>query len=85
MTTNIESATEQGEPNFEEALNRLEDIVEKMESGDAPLSSLVDHFEEGSKLLKICRQRLEEAELKIKSVRKEQGKFITESLSEEAE
>ena len=85
MTTNIESETEQEETNFEEALIRLEEIVEKMESGDAPLSSLVDHFEEGSKLLKICRQRLEQAELKIKSVRNEQGKFIAEPLSEEAE
>ena len=38
---------------FEEALANLEDIVQRMESGDAPLDSLVQNYEKGVKLLKI--------------------------------
>ena len=45
---------------FEEALANLEEIVQRMESGDAPLDSLVQNYEKGVKLLKICRIKLKE-------------------------
>lgn len=53
---------------FEDALGRLEDILESMESGDTPLADLVAKFEEGSNLLKVCQSKLKEAELKIEKL-----------------
>ncbi len=53
---------------FEDALERLENILESMESGDTPLADLVAKFEEGSNLLKVCQSKLKEAELKIEKL-----------------
>ena len=53
---------------FEDALERLESILESMESGDTPLADLVAKFEEGSNLLKVCQVKLKEAELKIEKL-----------------
>lgn len=58
-------------PSFEEALARLESIVESMESGDVPLADLLAKFEEGNALLKTCEARLKEAELKIEQLKKQ--------------
>ena len=55
---------------FEEALKKLESVVEAMESGDLPLESLLAKFEEGSRLVKTCQAKLEEAELKISKLEK---------------
>ena len=49
------------EPAFEEALEKLESLVASMESGDIPLADLVEKFEEGSKLVKTCEERLKHA------------------------
>lgn len=57
-------------PSFEDALTKLETIVEAMESGDVPLAALLAKFEEGTALLKICEARLKEAELKIELLKK---------------
>lgn len=57
-------------PPFEEALKKLEGIVEAMESGDLPLEALLAKYEEGSKLVKICQEKLAEAELKIQKLEK---------------
>lgn len=56
---------------FEDALDRLEGIVEAMESGDVPLAELLAKFEEGNKLLKLCEARLKDAELKIEQLKKQ--------------
>lgn len=55
---------------FEEALQKLESIVEGMESGDLPLESLLAKYEEGVKLAKICQDKLSEAELRIQQLEK---------------
>ena len=55
---------------FEEALKRLEGIVETMESEDLPLETLLARFEEGTKLVKVCQAKLAEAELKIQKLEK---------------
>ena len=55
---------------FEEALQKLETIVETMESGDLPLESLIARYEEGVKLAKVCQEKLAEAELKIQQLEK---------------
>ncbi|MCZ6672922.1 MAG: exodeoxyribonuclease VII small subunit [Verrucomicrobia bacterium] len=54
---------------FEDALKNLEGIIEHLESGDVPLADLVDHYEQGTRLLKTCHERLNEAEMKIEKLR----------------
>jgi len=58
------------DPPFEETLKKLEGIVEAMESDDLPLETLLSKFEEGTKLVKICQEKLAEAELKIQQLEK---------------
>ena len=55
---------------FEEALKKLEAIVEAMESGDLPLETLLARYEEGTKLARICQAKLADAELKIQQLDK---------------
>lgn len=67
---------------FEDALERLETLIESMESGDTPLAELVAKFEEGSKLLKSCQKKLKHAELTIEKLNLESGE--TESFEDES-
>lgn len=55
---------------FEEALKKLEGIVEAMESDDLPLETLLARYEEGTKLVKNCLEKLSEAELKVQKLEK---------------
>ena len=57
-------------PPFEEALKNLEAVVEAMEADDLPLETLLAKYEEGAKLVKICQEKLAEAELKIQQLEK---------------
>lgn len=57
------------ELSFENALERLEVLVDSLESGDIALADLVDKYEEGAKLLKHCNRKLTNAELKIEQLR----------------
>ena len=50
---------------FEEALSRLEKIVQTLEAGGLRLEEAVALFEQGMGLVKICNERLNAAELKI--------------------
>lgn len=62
---------------FENALAKLETIVESMESGEVPLAELLAKFEEGTKLLKTCESRLKDAELKIEQLKKQKDGTVT--------
>lgn len=53
---------------FEKKLNKLEGIVEKMESGDLSLDESLTAFEEGIRLSKDCNERLNKAEEKVKKL-----------------
>ena len=55
---------------FEEALKKLESIVEAMESDELPLETLLARFEEGTQLAQVCQTKLAEAELKIQQLEK---------------
>jgi exodeoxyribonuclease VII small subunit len=73
---------------FEEALKRLEGIVEALESEDLPLETLLARYEEGTRLAKACQSRLADAELKIQKLEKNGAgemvlKPIPADLSEE--
>ena len=50
---------------FEQAMDRLDQIVRRLEQGDVPLDEALDLFEEGSRLVKKCSAQLEKAEQKV--------------------
>ncbi len=54
--------------NFEGAMDRLETIVEQMESGKLALEDLIVRYEEGMNLVKVCQERLTSAEQKIEVI-----------------
>lgn len=59
---------------FEAALARLEEIVRALDSGSAPLDESLALFEEGVHLVKLCSEKLDSAEQKVKIlVRGEDG------------
>jgi exodeoxyribonuclease VII small subunit len=67
--------------NFEGAMDRLEKIVEQMESGKLPLEDLIVRYEEGMNLVKICQERLANAEQKIEIIgRNSAGKPIVKDF-----
>jgi exodeoxyribonuclease VII small subunit len=69
------------EPNFESAMDRLEKIVEQMESGKLPLEDLIVRYEEGMNLVKICQERLANAEQKIEIIaRNSAGKSVVKEF-----
>jgi exodeoxyribonuclease VII small subunit len=57
-------------PSFEQALARLEKIVEKLDDGNLPLDEAIALFKEGTALAKICRDKLAEAEVQVKEALK---------------
>ncbi len=61
-------AEESGQPTFEEALTRLEEIVESMEHEHLPLEDLVGHYENGSALLARCETILHSARGRIELI-----------------
>jgi len=69
------------EANFEQAMKRLEEIVDQMESGDLPLEELIVRYEEGMKLVKVCQERLASAEQRIEIItRNSAGKPIVKEF-----
>jgi exodeoxyribonuclease VII small subunit len=55
---------------FEQALQRLEKIVGDMESAELPLEDVLKKYEEGTRLVRFCSQKLDEAEKKIELLTK---------------
>lgn len=50
---------------FEDALEKIEDIVKKMEAGDMPLDEALKSFEEGIKLIRFCSAKLDDAQRRV--------------------
>lgn len=70
---------------FEVALKTLESIVEAMEEGEMPLEVLMEKYGEGTKLVRNCQAKLEEAELKIKQLEKSaSGETVLKSVNSKA-
>jgi exodeoxyribonuclease VII small subunit len=59
-----------GTVSFEQAIQRLEKIVAEMEAAELPLEDVLKRYEEGSRLVRFCSQKLEEAEQKIELLTK---------------
>lgn len=56
---------------FEEALKALENVVDSLETGDIPLAKLVQQYEHGKNLLKMCEKHLSHAQLRISQLQDE--------------
>lgn len=53
---------------FEEALEELEGIVEKLEAGDAPLEQSISIYQRGAQLKAHCEAKLKNAQLKVEKI-----------------
>ncbi len=78
------TAKKSSKQSFEEAIQRLEQIVGALERGDVPLDKALNLYEEGIQLSRSCAERLKEAELRIKRLNKDiKGQFELTDLREE--
>ena len=74
------------EISFEEALDELEKIAEKLERGQLSLEDSIKAYERGMELKSVCTERLKEVEGKIESLSKGQnGKIVKENVLKEKE
>ncbi|PKM62916.1 MAG: exodeoxyribonuclease VII small subunit [Firmicutes bacterium HGW-Firmicutes-21] len=62
---------------FEDALTRLEKIVRSLEEGNVPLDSSLSLFEEGTKLIRFCSEKIDAAEQRVKILTEKNG-VVTE-------
>ncbi|GAB3791457.1 exodeoxyribonuclease VII small subunit [Virgibacillus kimchii] len=68
---------------FEEAMEKLEEIVSKLEEGEVPLEKAINYYQEGMKLSKICSDKLENAQEKMTQIMNEEGKLDAFHVQEE--
>lgn len=71
------------EPNFEDALTRLEGIVEAMETEELALETLLARYEEGLKLARLCHDKLSAAEVRLKKLEEDAGGALVVKPAEE--
>lgn len=64
------------ELSFEESLEKLEEIVNKLENGDVPLDDAIDEFGKAMQLVKECNNKLTTAEESIAKIVKENGEIV---------
>jgi len=68
---------------FEKAIEELETIVGKLEKGDTSLDASLKQYEEGIKLVRLCREKLSKAKSKINELSKnDDGNFQKEPFPE---
>jgi exodeoxyribonuclease VII small subunit len=72
--------TEQ-ELSFEQAMDKLESVVEQLESGDVPLEKAIELFQQGMELAHLCGGKLEQIERKIEVLVEENGSFSTKPFT----
>lgn len=82
----VDPSPEDGET-FEQALEQLEDLVESMESDQAPLNDLIDNYEKGTRLYERCQQHLNAAQQRVDLIRdsKSPGEKSLSPFAEENE
>ncbi|AUS08539.1 exodeoxyribonuclease VII small subunit [Laceyella sacchari] len=68
---------------FEKALERLEEVVQLLERGDAPLEQAIQLFDEGMKLSHLCGKKLEWAEQQVEMLMQENGEWIKKPFEAE--
>ena len=71
------------ELSFEEAMSKLEQIVQKLEEGDVPLEKAITYYQEGMNLSKICNDKLNSVQEKMAQIMNEQEEFELFEVQEE--
>jgi exodeoxyribonuclease VII small subunit len=75
--------SEEKELTFEEAMAKLEEIVEKLEEGNVPLEQAISFFQEGMRLSKLCHDNLQHVEKQMEYILREDGQLAPFSIQEE--
>ncbi|MDD4164201.1 MAG: exodeoxyribonuclease VII small subunit [Eubacteriales bacterium] len=65
---------------FEEALAQLEKIVRTLEEGNVPLDKSLALFEEGTRLVRFCNDKIDSAEQKVKILTEKNGNITEEDF-----
>lgn len=68
---------------FEEAMNKLEQIVDRLEEGDVPLEEAILFYKEGMELSKLCHDKLKNVEEQLTQIITEDGRTENFSVEEE--
>lgn len=63
---------------FESCLEELEKVVRELEGGDLPLERSIELFEKGVTLSEACRKQLEDAETRVETLMRKDGKMQAE-------
>lgn len=58
---------------FEEAMEKLENIIAKLEEGDVPLEKAIEYYKQGMSLSKFCSDKLKSVESEITNIMNENG------------
>lgn len=68
---------------FEDAMTKLERIVDKLEEGDVPLEEAIVFYKEGMELSKLCHDKLKSVEEQLTQIITEDGRTESFSIEEE--
>lgn len=75
--------SKQKELSFEDAMEKLEEVVEKLEQGDVPLERAISMFQEGMSLSKLCHDKLKNVENSMDRILHEDGEVEQTTFQEE--
>lgn len=67
---------------FEESLEKLEEIVNKLENGDVPLDDAIEEFNNAMQLVNVCNKKLSAAKESIAKIVKENGEIVNFEINE---
>jgi exodeoxyribonuclease VII small subunit len=65
---------------FEACLDELEKVVKELEGGDLTLERSLALFERGTTLSETCRKQLEQAETRVETLIRKEGRMVAEPL-----
>ncbi|RHW41122.1 exodeoxyribonuclease VII small subunit [Neobacillus notoginsengisoli] len=68
---------------FEQAMEHLERIVERLEEGDVPLEEAIGFYKEGMELSKLCHDKLKNVEEQLTQIITEDGRNVPFSVDGE--
>jgi exodeoxyribonuclease VII small subunit len=75
---------DQPEKTFEDALKRLEEVLESLEHGNLNLEESVKAFEEGVQLVRYCHDKLDAVERRVELLLKDEaGRFLNKPFPED--
>jgi exodeoxyribonuclease VII small subunit len=77
------NVTDEKRISFEDAMTKLEKIVDKLEEGDVPLEEAISFYKEGMELSKLCHDKLKSVEEQLTQIITEDGRKESFTIDEE--